>query len=97
MVNENYWETDTEEDEVFEEAEAYESPVEEEVDVDVVEEDTAPVDDEETVRLEVVYSKLNYKGTVYQVGDILELSPEDADFLLEAMSGRPHRHLEFAD
>lgn len=93
MVNENYWETDTEDDEVFEETEAYESAVEEEVEV----EDTAPVDNEETVRLQVVYSKLNYKGTVYQVGDVLELSQEDADDLLEALSGRPRRHLEFID
>lgn len=49
------------------------------------------------VQLRVIYSKLNYKGTIYNVGDILELSQQDADELLEVMSGRPRRHLEYVD
>ena len=49
------------------------------------------------VKLRVIYSRLNYKGTIYDVGDILELSQADADELLEVMSGRPRRHLEYVD
>lgn len=49
------------------------------------------------VKLEVTYSKLNYKGTIYSVGDILELPQEEADALLEVLSGRQHQHLRHVD
>lgn len=75
-------------DEAVEEVEAYESTVEEEV-----VEPEAPT----TVKLQVVYSKLNYQGTVYNVGDVLELTEEEADELLGALSGRQYRHLEVID
>lgn len=86
MSEENYWSAQDEDTTEFEEAEEHESLVEEEV----VETTT-----DDTVELEVVYSKLKYQGKVYEVGEVLELTQEEADDLLETLSGRPHRHLEF--
>jgi len=53
--------------------------------------------EEEVCKLRVVYSKFKHNGVVYNVGDIIEMSPEECDYVLMAMADRPRKHLEYVE